>query len=295
MITFIQKSLIVLFPLSFVVVLLLLLPMGCETPNYKRFAEFHQSNSIVSSRVKVYDSKDKLLLDRDDKDTLNFFVKLLKFSSVWPDSLRDKKGENCSKNGDYSTYKVLLDTSLDNIEYWITSCESNIIEIYLIKHMGDTEYYYRYLPNEVIIPKYILDALSEEQLSGNTILNSKENLQPLTEQEKDLLRKTVYGQSPAEHTPDDDITDRVLLVPDGVSRLYKDKPAQTLDLLIRIVDGANPNDSLMAASLAMELKHGKGTGLMCTIQFKSTSYDIIDTYWKLTPRQFWINKLRHNP
>lgn len=114
---------------------------------------------MTSYHVKVYDDNNNILLDNDEESTVYFFVKLLKYSSTWPDNLRDEKGKGCAKSG-YSTYRVLLDTHPDNIEYWIHRCEENIIDIFLIRHMGDTEYHYRYLPNEVVIPKNILDVIA---------------------------------------------------------------------------------------------------------------------------------------
>jgi hypothetical protein len=87
-----------------------------------------------------------------------------------------------------------------------------------------------------------------------------------------------------------------LEVPEPLAQLYKHHPRPVLDLLLKIMDGGSPKDSVLAAGYAMALLDGPGGGVVCVEHFyfgkHKATYDAVDKDWEKTPRQHWIKKVR---
>jgi hypothetical protein len=115
-----------------------------------------------------------------------------------------------------------------------------------------------------------------------------------------VVRQAVYDQPPTvEPVPQKDSQGRtvnvpitILVVPKPLAELYKRHPRPVLELLLRIMDGANPRESSLAAGYAMELLGGPGRGLVCVEFFNKDTYDAVDKDWEKTPRQHWMKKVR---
>jgi hypothetical protein len=84
----------------------------------------------------------------------------------------------------------------------------------------------------------------------------------------------------------------IVVVPDPVPKLYKEHPRAVIELLLRIMDGANPRQSSQAAGYALELMAGPGNGLVCIEFFDPKTYDTVQKDSKTTLRQHWIKKVR---
>ncbi|MFN4261935.1 MAG: hypothetical protein ACK4RK_21860, partial [Gemmataceae bacterium] len=71
-------------------------------------------------------------------------------------------------------------------------------------------------------------------------------------------------------------------------------------LLLKIMEGANPEDSAVAAGYALSLiiierepKWPHGAGGCAPVEFfDRETYDIVQKHWKKTPRQHWIGWVR---
>jgi len=84
----------------------------------------------------------------------------------------------------------------------------------------------------------------------------------------------------------------IVVVPEPVPAIYKKNPRAVLELLIRIVDGADPKQSSLAAAYALELIGPRSRGLVCIEFFDAKTYDIIEKDAKVTLRHHWIMKIR---
>ena len=109
----------------------------------------------------------------------------------------------------------------------------------------------------------------------------------LSANEEQVIRDIVYGSGAGTSS-----INVIVVIPKPIGELYKRKPTAVLTLLTRIVDGANPKDSVTAAAYAIELAAGPGGGLACVRTFKKDLYDDIDKVWGRTPRQHWLVKIR---
>lgn len=74
--------------------------------------------------------------------------------------------------------------------------------------------------------------------------------------------------------------------------VYKADPKFVVDVLLKIMDEASAEDSVLAAGYAMELVNGPGVGVVCVEHFDKKTYDDIDKDWDKTPRQHWIKKVK---
>lgn len=117
----------------------------------------------------------------------------------------------------------------------------------------------------------------------------KASARELTPKECRIVRGAIYGKGLSMGTMEDRVHDKVL-IPWEIQELYKEKPEGVLDLLIRIADGANPFESMTAATYGLELAEGTGCGRVCFGTFKEDKYDSED--WGQSLRMNWISRLR---
>jgi hypothetical protein len=107
-----------------------------------------------------------------------------------------------------------------------------------------------------------------------------------------VVRDAVYNNNkPRTASPNKDFYS-ILLVPDSLTEAYKKHPQAVLGVLLRIMDGGNPNDSVLAAGYAISLLRGPGVGIVCIRHFDKETYDTVDKDWEVTPRQHWIKRVR---
>jgi hypothetical protein len=78
-----------------------------------------------------------------------------------------------------------------------------------------------------------------------------------------------------------------LNVPMPLTELYRDKPRGVLEVLLVIVEGANPHESALAAGFALALAKDPGAGAVCIEYVNKDSYDTLDKHWMKTPREHW--------
>lgn len=119
-----------------------------------------------------------------------------------------------------------------------------------------------------------------------------EMLPPLAPAEAAAVRAGVYGKGVATACQDEGFRKVVVIVPQAVRAAFRKNPAAARELLGRIADGAGGEDSVAAASYAIELATGPGAGVFCSRLFKSASYDTVDATWKQTPREHWVQMIR---
>ena len=113
----------------------------------------------------------------------------------------------------------------------------------------------------------------------------------LTTEQIQMVRDAVYSKSATTEFLRKELYD-IVPVPKSLIEVYKQKPVKALEVLLLIMDGANPRDSVSAAAYAFELLEGPGAGVICLRVFKSEKYDVVDEDWKTTPRTHWIRHLR---
>jgi len=105
-----------------------------------------------------------------------------------------------------------------------------------------------------------------------------------------VIRQAVYGREIQLAGAKDAPQRTTLLVPQALADLYKSKPTGVLKVLLMIVDGASPQDSMLAAAYALELLDG--VGVVCVYAFQEETYDAVRKHWKTTSRQHWADRLR---
>lgn len=105
-----------------------------------------------------------------------------------------------------------------------------------------------------------------------------------------VIRAAVYDNDAWVGSPERS-AERVLSVPPPLGNLYKKRPAAVLDVLLTIMEGANPKDSSLAAGYAVELLEGPGAGVVCVEFFDKKTYDVMDKNWETCPREHWIRVL----
>ena len=113
------------------------------------------------------------------------------------------------------------------------------------------------------------------------------------EQER-IVRKAVYeGISGINRNFDAHMPIDTLTVPKPLAELYRTQPRPVIDLLLRIIDGAEPEVSARAAGYALELLVKPGVGVNVVMHYfdSPTTYDSIKEGGKITDRQHWIRKV----
>jgi hypothetical protein len=112
-----------------------------------------------------------------------------------------------------------------------------------------------------------------------------------SESEK-VVRDAVYSGEMCEYTIFEPPFDRVLYIPKPVVQVYEKHPKGVLELLVKIIEGGRPRDSVLAAAYAVSLQAGPAVGTVCADHFDENTYDILDNDWGTTPRKHWIAKIR---
>ena len=107
---------------------------------------------------------------------------------------------------------------------------------------------------------------------------------------EDSVRKIIYGAKLRIY-PVPGSLDEAVEIPDELVRIYSAHPDEVTDVLLRIMDGAQPQHSIAAASYAMSLIHGPDIGVVCVKFFEADKFDTVDRDWAVTPRQHWIRKV----
>jgi hypothetical protein len=112
--------------------------------------------------------------------------------------------------------------------------------------------------------------------------------------EESVVRASVYNETPRVGSNRLEVAtvQGELFVPKPLADLYKANPRGVLEALSRIIDGARPDDSALAAGYALSLLTHPGVGVVCVTFFEKDKYDIIDKDWEETPRQHWLSKIR---
>lgn len=110
-----------------------------------------------------------------------------------------------------------------------------------------------------------------------------------------VVRDAVYNNNPLTASPKEDFQS-VLVIPKPLAELYKAHPKPVVDMLLKVIDGGRPKDSVLAAGYALELLDGPGGGVVCVDLFYNgknakANYDIVDKNWEKTPRQHWVKKI----
>ena|SRR5579872_1311365 len=105
-----------------------------------------------------------------------------------------------------------------------------------------------------------------------------------------IVREMVYSKKPViRPIPCDYLTEMVL--PEDLLKVHKEFPKETVRLLLAIIDGGNPDDSVLAASYAIALLQGPAVGPVCYKFYDRKIYDEVDKHWEMTQRQHWMKKV----
>jgi len=114
---------------------------------------------------------------------------------------------------------------------------------------------------------------------------------PLKSEDAKAVRSAVYENDPLVGTRDADML-RILDLPEPLRTCYNNNNNATIELLLIIVEGGRPRDSVLAAGYAFELVGGPGRGVACIRVFSEISYDDMDDAWGATPRKHWMSKIK---
>jgi hypothetical protein len=113
----------------------------------------------------------------------------------------------------------------------------------------------------------------------------------LTVEQEAAVRADVYKHTPRLYSPNQDFNSEVE-VPRKLVQLYSSHQTETLEILLRIADGASPTEAITAITYAFALVDGPGGGVACIQLFDAGAFDKMDKAWATTPRRHWIAKLR---
>ena len=111
-----------------------------------------------------------------------------------------------------------------------------------------------------------------------------------TEKEK-TVRDAVYNNRPLSISPNMDFRS-MLWVPETLVLLHKKHPQPVMRVLLQIMEGARPEDSVLAAGYANSLLDGPEVGLVCVHHFDKKTFDVYDKDWETTPRKHRISKVQ---
>jgi hypothetical protein len=109
--------------------------------------------------------------------------------------------------------------------------------------------------------------------------------------EEKVVREAVYNMGPLTASPRMDFISELVL-PDSLVALHKKKPQAVLNLLLVIMEGASPKDSVLAAGYAISLLTSPAVGVVCIDHFDKNTYDSVHRAWETTPRKHWLKKVR---
>jgi hypothetical protein len=125
------------------------------------------------------------------------------------------------------------------------------------------------------------------------IVQERHTTEVLDTTQEMVVRRCVYDGSPKVVADASVGFQAQLIIPEALSGLYRQRPGAVLELLLRIIDGGNPNDSALAAGYAMSLQKGPAVGVICVDVFDKDTYDKLDKAWETTPRKHWIAKIKN--
>jgi hypothetical protein len=114
---------------------------------------------------------------------------------------------------------------------------------------------------------------------------------PLTREQIRVVRESVY-EGKATISAIDRFGSPRLNIPMPLYELFREKPRGVLEVLLVIVEGANPHESALAAGFALELAKGPGAGVLCLEYVNKETYDTVDRHWMKTPREHWADRVR---
>ena len=103
------------------------------------------------------------------------------------------------------------------------------------------------------------------------------------------VRAAVYGKEPQTRTRWFSNTTEIV-VPKELVAAYTGDPRATTKLLLAIVEGASPGESVLAAEFAFALLGSGGT--VCLGHFNAKTYDDVREGWNVTMREHWAQKIR---
>ena len=114
----------------------------------------------------------------------------------------------------------------------------------------------------------------------------------LDNEKEKVVRDAVYNGKTLLYSPEERPWDRVLRFPEPLTQLYNQHPQAVLHLLLKIMEGGRPTDSVLAAGYAISLQAGPSVGRVCVENFDEKTFDTLDNDWRTTPRKHWIAKVR---
>jgi hypothetical protein len=104
------------------------------------------------------------------------------------------------------------------------------------------------------------------------------------------VREMVYSKKPIiRGVPFDILTE--LIIPEDLLKVHKEFPKETVRLLLTIIDGGNPDDSILAAAYATASLNGPTVAPVCYRFYDRKIYDEVDEDWKMSQRQHWMKKV----
>lgn len=112
---------------------------------------------------------------------------------------------------------------------------------------------------------------------------------PLTPEEQETVRESVYRGRPLIGGME---FPGILLLPEPLVEVYKEKPAAVMTLLLEIVDDSSPHESALAAAYAIAFQSGPRVATAVFSGFEPDKYDLVNEHWKVTPREHWINSIK---
>jgi hypothetical protein len=116
----------------------------------------------------------------------------------------------------------------------------------------------------------------------------------LTKEEEALIRKLVYEETAILVHPLEGkyALLELLYVPDEITEIYKKCPVGTLGLLLKIIEGGNPKDAMLAAGYALAIAEDPVTGAICTRGRRDSFDQVIKNSRKSnTTRNHWANEV----
>jgi hypothetical protein len=125
------------------------------------------------------------------------------------------------------------------------------------------------------------------------VMQERRTNEALDTSQEMVIRRCVYNETPKIGADFGDSQTR-LLIPKALSDLYRQHPSAVLELLLKIVDGANPDDSVLAAGYAVSLLNNAAVGVVCVDVFDKDTYDKVDKAWKTTPRKHWMRVIEED-
>jgi hypothetical protein len=145
----------------------------------------------------------------------------------------------------------------------------------------------------VEMPQTTNEVLASDPNEGQGPPRPDDTLPGLSENDERDLRRAVYDHDIITYVPQEGKLPRadVLLLRDEVVAIYKKKPLATLRLLLKIVEGGNPKDGMLAAGYAISLVQSPAVAMVC-VRRRQDEFDKVSEGVKTTPRRHWTEKVK---